>query len=397
LPDGTPDRSLPTRVLLACSGLDHARRGYETFARECFEALRDDPRLDLELVKGSGARGYRERALFTLRRDGALAQAMGRAFGFRPFRLEALAFAFAMYPLLVRRRPELVYLSEWDTAVGLAKLRSLTRQQFRLLLCNGGFASSGFEHLDRVQELTPAALEFVLAQGADPRRHFALPLGFAIDPVPRTLSADDRSALRRRLGLPRERTIWISVAALNHSHKRLGYLIDEAASLQPPRPFLLLVGEPDDETPALRALAADRLEADGYDFRTVSPGEVPLLLRASDVFMLASLAEMQGRAAVEAMAQGLPCVVHDSPVMQFAVGEHGIRIDMRSKGALADALSHTELPTDGESAASRHRHVYERFSWDRLRTQYVRAIVASARDREAKTTVSSSTAEKVSR
>jgi len=248
-----------------------------------------------------------------------------------------------------------------------------------------------------VQELTPAALEFVLAQGADPRRHFALPLGFAIDPVPRTLSADDRSALRRRLGLPRERTIWISVAALNHSHKRLGYLIDEAASLQPPRPFLLLVGEPDDETPALRALAADRLEADGYDFRTVSPGEVPLLLRASDVFVLASLAEMQGRAAVEAMAQGLPCVVHDSPVMQFAVGEHGIRIDMRSKGALADALSHTELPTDGESAASRHRHVYERFSWDRLRTQYVRAIVASARDREAKTTVSSSTAEKVSR
>ena len=27
------------RVTLVCSGLDHARRGYESFARECFDAL----------------------------------------------------------------------------------------------------------------------------------------------------------------------------------------------------------------------------------------------------------------------------------------------------------------------------------------------------------------------
>lgn len=44
--------------MLACSGLEHAHRGFESFARECFEELRDEPRLDIELVKATAPDGY---------------------------------------------------------------------------------------------------------------------------------------------------------------------------------------------------------------------------------------------------------------------------------------------------------------------------------------------------
>src|SRR3954451_13978881 len=158
----------PLRVMLACSGLDHAHRGFESFARDCFDVLRHDPRLDIELVKGSGPAGEREYSVRTLTRDTPLAKALGRATRREPCRFEQLAFAFSLQPALRRTKPEVVYFSEWHTGVGVGLLRRITRQRFRTVLCNGTMAMRGFGHLDRVQELTPAALETVLELGADP-------------------------------------------------------------------------------------------------------------------------------------------------------------------------------------------------------------------------------------
>jgi 1,2-diacylglycerol 3-alpha-glucosyltransferase len=379
-------------VLLVCSGLDHARRGYETFARDCFEALRDEPAIELELVKGSGPPGPGERAIPSVTRDAAVVRGLGRWFDARPFRIEAFAFGLGLQPVLARRRPDVVYVSEWDTARVLTRLRPLARRPFKLLLSNGGFAAEGFDGFDHVQELTPAARDYVLERGGDPARHSVLPYGFAIEPELRIPSADERAALRRRLGLPAERRIVVSVAAFNRSHKRIDYLIEELAALPEPRPFLLLAGQPEEETPPLRALARERLGADGHQFRTVPADQVPDLLRASDAFVLSSLAETQGRAVVEAMSEGLPCLVHDSPVMRFAVGEHGELADFSARGALARLLSGSVVRDDPVQARRRHRYVYERFSWDRLRPSYVRLL----RD-VAKSTVSSSSAEKLPR
>lgn len=392
--DGLSSTSTPPHVLLVCSGLDHARRGYESFARECFEQLRGEPAIRLELVKGSGSPGPGERSIPTLRRDNAAAQALGRRVGFRPFRLEALAFAFTLQPLLVRRRPDLVYLSEWDTARGLAALRTGLLQRFRLLLCNGGFAECAFGHLDHVQELTPAARDHVVERGADPSRHTVLPLGFDIAPSLPLMPTAHRSAIRAAWSLPADRPILVSVAALNRSHKRLDYLIDELAAVPDPRPFALFLGEPDHETPELKVHAAAKLGRENHRFLTIRADQVRDLLRASDAFVLTSLAEMQGRAAVEAMAQGLPCLVHDSPVMKFAVGDHGRCANFAEHGQLTRMLMQDDLfVLNPEDAQKRHQHVYARFSWDALRPRYVQMFQSVAAGRSANSTVSSSTGE----
>lgn len=361
----------PARVLLVCPGLDHAMRGFESFARECFEALRGETAFELELIKGSGPPGPGERAVPTLRRDRPLAAALGRASGRPPFLFEHLAFAISLQPVLLARRPDIVYFSEWHTGRALALLRSVTGRHYRLVLCNGTMAVEGFEHLDHVQELTPAALEVVLERGADPARHSVLPLGFDIDRSNTPVSPDERPALRRRLGLPPDRPIVLSVAALNDHHKRLRYLIEEVAALAEPRPFLVLAGQPEEETPAIRSLAQERLGPENHTIRTVPRSEVDDLYRASDVFVLASLGEGLPRALIEAMSHGLPCLTHAYGVPEFALGEHGRTADLTETGALARLLSGTlrdGMAPDGADA--RHRYVYERFSWDVLRPRY---------------------------
>ncbi|HEV2811732.1 MAG TPA: glycosyltransferase [Solirubrobacteraceae bacterium] len=373
-----PTASRP-RVLLACAGLDHALRGFESFARDCFAALRDEPSLDLELIKGSGAAGDGERAVRTLTRDHPLARALGRASRREPFRFEHAAFGVSLQRELLRRDPDVVYLSEWHTALVLAKLRRATRRRFRLVLCNGTMAVAGFEHLDHVQELTPAALEGNLAAGADPDRHALLPLGFSIERELTPPSPEERAALRRRAGLPVDRHVVVSVAALNRHHKRLDHLIEEVARLPPPRPFLLLVGQPEPETPGIRALARERLGDDGHSIRTVPRAEVDALLRASDTFVLASLGEGLPRALIEGHAAGLPCVAHDYGVTRFALGGHGFLTDLSAPGELARVLGERLRAAPDPAAAARHADAYERFSWDRLRPRYVEMLRTAAR------------------
>jgi glycosyltransferase involved in cell wall biosynthesis len=374
-PDGRRPAIAAPRVLLVCSGLDHARRGFESFARDCFDALRDDPGIQIELVKGSGHSGPRERSIPTITRDNPLARGLGRRLGIRPFRLEALAFGLSLQPILAHRKPDVVYLSEWDTARLLARTRRLARQHFKLVLSNGTLAAEGFDHLDRVQDLTPAANEFVLGRGADPHRHTVLPLGFHIPPQLDPLSDADTRSLRARLDLPPDRRIVISVAALNRYHKRLDYLIEELASIPEPRPFLLLAGQPEEETPGLRELALRRLGEHGHSIRTVPAAEVADLCRASDAFVLASNFEGLPRALVEASALGLPCLVHSYPVTEFAVGPYGYFADLGNAGALAGLISGlSDSDFAAERAVERHGYAYEHFSWDRLRPRYVEML-----------------------
>jgi glycosyltransferase involved in cell wall biosynthesis len=332
--------------------------------------------LDMRLVKGSGPERDRERAVPSLKRDSPLTRVLTRLRGGKvndELKIEQFAFGFSLQPEILRLKPEVIYFSEWYTGVALDMLRRLNRQDYALVLSNGSMGDTGFEHFDRVHQHTAPALEWVLARGADPTRQTLLPLAFNVpETVPTT---EERSALRSRLGLPHDRTIITSVAALNRWHKRLDYVIEEIARMPEPRPFLLLVGHPEAETEGLVALAQQRLGADGHSIRTVPRSEVDGLLRASDFFVLASFAESLPRALMEAMAHGLPCLAHDYSVARFALGEHGLLADLAQPGALAGLIeANAGGGWDPANAAERQRFVYDNFSWDRLAHRYVEML-----------------------
>jgi glycosyltransferase involved in cell wall biosynthesis len=353
--------------------LEHVHRGFESFARECFEELRDDPRLELKLIKATGPNGDHERSVFALKRDDRLARVLGRVWR-NPMCVEMLAFAVSMQPEVLRFKPHVIYFSEWYTGKGLAALRPLNRQRYALVLSNGSMLVEGFEQFDRVHQHTAPALENVLARGESPAKHVLLPVAFRMPAALERLAPDERRALRERLGLPIDRTIVISVAALNRWHKRLDYVITEIARMPEPRPFLLLVGQPEAETEGLRSLARELLGEHGHSIRTVPRKEVDSLLVASDFFVLASFAEGLPRALVEAMAHGLPCLAHDYPVSEYALGSYGYVADFAQPGGLASLLGRLDGVGGDDLARARHRFVYDRFSWDKLRPSYVELL-----------------------
>jgi glycosyltransferase involved in cell wall biosynthesis len=133
-----------------------------------------------------------------------------------------------------------------------------------------------------------------------------------------------------------------------------------------------MAGQPESETPAIRALAAELLGSEGHSIRTVTHEAVADLYRASDSFVLASTFEGLPRALIEALAHGLPCLTHDYPVTRFALGEHGRFGDLSQPGALASLLrASPEDGRDPRQREARHAFAYEMFSWDRLRPRYV--------------------------
>lgn len=365
----------PIRVFLVCSGLGRVRRGYETFMRACFDTLAREGSLDVRLFKGAGPDAPREASLPNLPRTGLGARALGDLLGRGPYVVEQATFAASLVPALERHRPHVVYYCDPTIGKLLWHWRWLRRERFRLLLHNGGPFVAPFRWCDHVHELTPASAEHAAALGHDPARQTLLPCGFHFRDVPVPPTADERAARRRGLGLPVDRPIVLSVGALNRGHKRMDYLIHEIAWLPEPRPFVVMMGEVETETPAVRATADLLLGADGYAMRTVPREELEPYYQAADVFALASLREAFGLAYVEAMAHGLPCIAHDHAVTRFVLGSEGLFADLRRPGALAHAV-HAALDAGdtGDLRARRYRAVRGRFDWELLAPEYARMM-----------------------
>ena len=375
----------PPRVLLACPGLDHVHRGFETFARECFEALRHRGDVRVELVKGSGPSARGERSVPTLLRDAPLARAVGRATRREPFVAEHATFTASLLPVLARRPCDVVYFSEWHVGRLLARSRRVMRAPFRLVFCNGAFAGERYAAFDLVQQLVPGALDYAVAAGQPRELQVVLPLGVAMPADPPPPGSASRDGARRALGLPESRRIVLSAGALTAADKRMDTLIREIASLPPEqRPFLLLAGQEEAGTPAIRSLAGRLLGAEGHRLTTVTPERMPQLYGAADAFVLASLAESFGRVLVEAQSHGLPVLAHEHPVISWVLGTEGDTRDLTRSGAIAEWVAGLG-PEDFSDAARarRHRAAYERFSWYSLADDYAAMLRGAAAGRRA--------------
>jgi glycosyltransferase involved in cell wall biosynthesis len=359
------------RVIVLCPGLDHVRRGFETWSRECFEALGQQPDVGVTLCKGSGRTAPNELVARTVRRDRTVARIGARASRTSGYFIEQKVFAQRVKPTIRARSGCVVLLNDWHLSRELSSWRRRSGASFGLVLCNGGADSPPFDHLDRVLQPRPGLLHEALAAGEPAGRHTLLPLAAHLTEAPPINSPGDVHAIRRRLDLPVDRPVLLSVAALNRQ-KRLDYVIAELAAMPSPRPFLMLAGQTNGETGAIRSLAESALGSNGYAMRTVPSDQVSAYYRTADAFVLASLHEGSPRVLVEALAHGLTCIAHDWDAPRFVLGEHGLLGDLRPAGGLR-ALLPAALTDGFDSArrAERHRSAYDRFSWDRQVARYL--------------------------
>ena len=377
--------SPPLKVLVACSGLGRVRRGYESFADECFDALRRSDRVTAQLLHGPGEvtrPGEFAAPLVSHRAFLAEAYARLRARGYRPRRdyeaagVEQASFGLAVARHAARHGTDVILFSELQLGAVLGRLRRWFGLRYRTLFSNGGPHLPPFPGCDHIQQLTPSHLTNACGRGVPDAVQSMVPYGFAMPAgVP-----SDKAAHRRTLNLPIDRPIVLSVAAIKRTHKRLDYLIDEVAALGGERPYVLFLGQTEDESDAVKAQAASMLGEGNHRFASVSNTGIGPYYQASDLFVLSSLSEGLPRVLVEAMAHGLPCLVHDYAITRFVLGEWGFYADFSKPGGLTYLLRGAleNVHDLGNLAGQRQASVRGRFGWDHLLPAYERMLFTAA-------------------
>jgi glycosyltransferase involved in cell wall biosynthesis len=175
-----------------------------------------------------------------------------------------------------------------------------------------------------------------------------------------------KNIIRRRLEIPEDAKIVLTVGALKREHKRIDYIINEVGKLAG-NIWLLAAGQRSEDTLYLEE-QAERILPGRWRYVSWPHRHINLLYGAADVFVLASLTEAFGLVIVEAMLSGLPVIVHDAPVFRWiANGTEARCIRMSCDGELERTLSEV-LPS--KNGAGSRAEAMRRFSWESLATQY---------------------------
>jgi glycosyltransferase involved in cell wall biosynthesis len=369
-----------SRVFLLCSGLGHVLRGYESFTQECFEALSDHPDLEITLFQGGKTSIKNAITLGNLPRNHALTQHLATRLSKAsplgdPYFLEQASFCLSLIPHLWLKRPDVVFFSDFALGTMLWHWRRISNLSYKLLFSNGAPNGPPFSRMDHVQHLTPIHYQTALNAGEPASHHSLVPYGIQTSREYTSLTQAEQHILRHRLNLPVDRPVILSVGAINKTHKRMDYLIQEVARLPEPHPYLVLLGQTDNESSEVVQLGNQLLGTHSFQVKTVSPTEMANYYKAADLFVLTSLSEGFGRVFLEAMGHGLPCLAHDYEVTRFVLGETGYLANLEQSGNLSGLIHQTLVEgTSDLQRRLRHRYVYEHFSWEQLRPGYVEMI-----------------------
>lgn len=149
--------------------------------------------------------------------------------------------------------------------------------------------------------------------------------------------------LRQELNIPLGAIVVLAAAAIKRQHKRIDYLAAEFRTLLDRYPdlpaWLVVAGGWESQTDELIA-EATQLLGERVRFLVRFPRQrMADLYRAADLFTLGSLKEMISVALIEATASGLPCVIHQHPVMQWVIGAGGYAADLSRASGWVDALA----------------------------------------------------------
>lgn len=353
------------KIAIACSGLGHLRRGFETFAEDLYGQLRRGGEDDVLLFAGGGRTEPPRYALWNVPR-GSPFWRLSDPF-VSPYVGEQLTFALSLARKLKDEDVDIVHVSDCQLASFLARLLRGRRNRPRILFSNGGpMSPADYRGFDFIHQVNPVEMERAMASGISPSRMMLVPYGVDTD----RFRAAGPKALRRRIGIPDDSFLVLTVGA-HGAHKRLDYLVREMSGMGEEIHLLVAGQSAGNETRSLQGLARNIL-GDRVSFVSQPHEAMPDVYASADLYVHTSLREGFGLALLEAMACGLPIVHHDEPAMNWIVNHAGIAVNMMEEGTLGKTIrsmsAREAIPSDLGVRA--RRRAEGAFSWDVILDQY---------------------------
>jgi len=164
----------------------------------------------------------------------------------------------------------------------------------------------------------------------------------------------------------------VCVGAINNHHKRAGFLVELVAGLNLQNVHLKLIGQTDKNSNEI-ILKGKALLGSNFSASTVAPDKVSSMLSNATLFILPSVQEGLPRAAIEALAHGLPVLLHDYAVTKEGFEDLAYYADMTNLEKCTEILRNlltSELLFDRGMAERRRHFAAHKFSWQNLLPQY---------------------------
>ncbi len=356
-------------AFIICTGLGHVNRGYESFTKECYEALKGNTEFNLFLLKGGGKTNKCEIKISCIKRNSKVANLFCKLFKIEKYKLEQATFLLGMIPALIKFKPSVIFYNDFILGTYLWHLRKILKFKYKLLFSNGAPNGAPYKTEDHVQQLLPIYLNDALEKGEPLSKQTLLPYGFNIDVTERLIALTQKDNIRMALGITPDQKLIISVGAINKYHKRMDYIIDEISKL-PSNYFLVILGQFESETEELINLANNKLPKRHF-IATLPYEKIKDYYIAADYFVLASLKEGFGRVLIEALSYGLPCIAHQNLIFQQVLGSCGIYINMEKENELSSFLYEDKIQIEPKVNMN---YAYNYYSWDKLKSKYLSMI-----------------------
>jgi 1,2-diacylglycerol 3-alpha-glucosyltransferase len=363
---------LRKKVFLISTGVGHISRGYESFTVECFNQLKPSNQFELFLLKGAGPKQDHHITIACIKRNSKFASFLNRVTKKDKYWIEQFTFLLGMFPTLIKRKPHVIYYSDFILGAFLWRVRFFFKFRYKLLFSNGAPNGPPFSRMDHVQQLLPMYIKQAIRAGTPARMQTLLPYGIHIDPIKSVELTNSKLQLLNQLELPINKKIVICVGAVNSHHKRIDYLINEFSLLDSQIYFLVVLGQIDELSLPIIEQARTILSDHNFLIRQVNSLDVTRYLCVSDYFVLPSLHEGLPRVLPEALGAGLLPIVHDYEVTRETLLDYGVFIDMTLRGVLQDAIQ--EVDNKLFSKDEMIKFAFNTYSWTSLSARYEKMI-----------------------
>lgn len=354
------------RIAIVSPGVGRVQRGFERLFSDMFELMRDE--FDVTLLKGGGPRRPDELVPLFIHRNSPIMRILPvhKLIGRTTYHTECLLFALGMLPWLRAGRFDIVNTIDPPLTRLLYRMRARLGLSFTLLYTEAtGMAPSDYPPADHTHYISPTGWENSQAFGYNPEAMTLVPCGFYPE---RFATPLDKATLRRAYGIPADKFVVLSIAAINRGQKRTDYLVDEMAKLDG-NWLLMLDGSLDHGDPELIGYARRKL-GDRVRISQVASDKVCELYKLADVMAHVSMFESFGIAIIEAASTGMPVITHDGPHFRWLLPNPGSWIDASRPGALTTRLQVAMRDPAALDAMRVAPAMRDRFDWQRLKPDY---------------------------
>jgi glycosyltransferase involved in cell wall biosynthesis len=353
------------KIALVSTSLGYIQRGIERFTLELFEHIKGQ--VPITLFGNRLPKAQNHVSLPCMKFNRALSVFRGRKRD--NYYYQQLTYALTFIPHVVKNDYDIVHYSEPAIGNFLFHARRAFKLKYKLIFTDAlglypHLDPFFFERRDLIQTITTPQFDRLMKAGADPDRVSMLPYG--VD-TGRYSGKRDKAKLRAKYGIPEDKKVILTVAALNRRHKRIDYLIREISQLGDDYCFAV-AGQP--EEPDLIDLGRDLL---GENFKPlyVSFDEVADIYHIADLFVFPCIIGEFGLALAEAMSAGVPLIA--DRYFEWMVQDSRCLTDLSRHGSLSKKIE--EVMADyGQSeqiARECQERAITRFDWKNLVSQYV--------------------------